>query len=577
MYATGLPMTDREPRQSGMPQDFQQLYQRTPMMMHSIGPEGRLLAVSDHWLETLGYRREEVIGRKLTEFFTAKSRDLAEETVLPRFFEIGSVKEIPYQMVKKNGEIIDVLISAKSERGADGKVLHSMAAILDVTERKKAEEEVQRLAHFDILTGQPNRYLLQERLHHALVQAQRDEFKVGVLFVDLDHFKWVNDTLGHAAGDQLLVKVARKLQGCVRQGDTVARLGGDEFVIVLQGIGSDDELPHFAQRFIDVLSTPINLGGVEVMNSASIGIAIYPLDGKDVDTLLRNADTAMYVAKDHGRNNYQFFSDEINLKASARLGLESHMRRALKDDEFYLVYQPQIDIRTNRICGVEALIRWHNPVSGLINPREFVGVAESSGLIYPLGEWVLSMACAQAKTWQDLGIPKLRMAVNVSITQFRRHDFIDMIEDKLEVCGLDPECLEIELAESVIMDDIKQGLERLTDLKVRNIKLAIDDFGTGYSSLVYLKHFPFDRLKIAQEFVHDIPKDPEAMAIVEAILAIAEKLNLGVIAEGVENRTQLDCLRATRCNEMQGFYFSPPLSAEQMTSRLLSGTLHVAS
>ncbi|MBW2476948.1 MAG: EAL domain-containing protein [Deltaproteobacteria bacterium] len=570
-------MTDRERRQSHMPQDFQKLYQNTPMMMHSIGPEGRLLAVSDHWLETLGYRRDEVIGRKLTDFFTAKSRDLAEETVLPRFFEIGSVKEIPYQMVKKNGELIDVLISAKSERGEDGKVLHSMAAIVDVTERKKAEEEVQRLAHFDILTGQPNRYLLQERLHHALVQAQRDESKVGVLFVDLDHFKWVNDTLGHAAGDQLLIKVARKLQGCVRQGDTVARLGGDEFVIVLQGVGSDEELPHFAQRFIEVLSTPINLGGVEVMNSASIGIAIYPLDGKDVDTLLRNADTAMYVAKDHGRNNYQFFSDEINLKASARLGLESHMRRALKEDEFFLVYQPQIDIRTNRICGVEALIRWHNPISGLINPREFVGVAESSGLIYPLGEWVLSMACAQAKAWQDLGIPKLRMAVNVSITQFRRHDFIDMIEDKLETSGLDPECLEIELTESVIMDDIKQGLERLTDLKVRKIKLAIDDFGTGYSSLVYLKHFPFDRLKIAQEFVHDIPKDPEAMAIVEAILAIAEKLNLGVIAEGVENRSQLDYLSATRCNEMQGFYFSPPLTAQEMTSRLLSGSFHVAS
>jgi diguanylate cyclase (GGDEF)-like protein/PAS domain S-box-containing protein len=553
------------------PQDFKNLYLRTPMMMHSIGADGRLLAVSDFWLEKLGYAREEVIGRRLTEFFTEKSRDLAEETVLPHFFEVGSVMEIPYQMRKKNGEIIDVLISATSVRDANGKILHSMAGIVDVTERKKAEDEVQRLAHYDALTGQPNRFLLQERLQHALVQAQRDESKVGVLFVDLDRFKWVNDTLGHACGDQLLQKVAKKMQDCVRQGDTVARFGGDEFVVILYGFSSDDEPPHFAQRFIETLSQPVTLDGVEVFNSASIGIAIYPMDGRDVETLLRNADTAMYSAKEHGRNTYQFYSGAMNKNVMAKLGLEARMRRALKQQEFFLEYQPQLDLRSRRISGFEALVRWQDPDMGLIQPGDFIKVAEDCGLICQLGEWVLSTACAQAKAWQDMGFPRVRMAVNVSRTQFQRHDFIEMVEDRLQNSGLAPECLEIELTESLVMEDIKQGLERLTDLKVRKIKLAIDDFGTGYSSLLYLKHFPFDRIKIAQEFVRDVPDDPDDVAIVQAIFAMASSLNLEVIAEGVETRKQFDYLHACRCREIQGHYFSRPQSADALNSFIRTG------
>ena len=553
------------------PQNFQNLYLRTPMMMHSIDADGCLLAVSDFWLESLGYTREEAVGRKLTDFFTFESKSLAEETVLPHFFEVGSVKEIPYQMVKSNGEIIDVLISAKSERDEEGKILHSMAGIVDITERKKAEEEVQHLAHYDPLTGQPNRFLLQERLQHALIQAQRDENKVGVLFVDLDRFKWVNDTLGHACGDQLLQKVAKKMQDCVRQGDTVARFGGDEFVIILYGFSSDDEPPHFAQRFLETLSQPVTLEGIEVFNSASIGIAIYPMDGKDVETLLRNADTAMYSAKEHGRNTYQFYSGEMNARVLAKLGMEVRMRRALKEKEFFLEYQPQLDLRSRQICGFEALVRWQDPEMGLIQPNDFIKVAEDCGLIYPLGEWVLSTACAQAKSWQNQGFPHVRMAVNVSSTQFRRHDFVDMVEDKLQRSGLAPEYLEIELTESLVMEDIQQGLERLTDLKVRNIKLAIDDFGTGYSSLLYLKHFPFDRIKVAQEFVQDIPGDPDDVAIVEAILAMASSLNLEVIAEGVETRKQFDHLYACSCSEIQGYYFSRPQSAENLSSFMHAG------
>jgi diguanylate cyclase (GGDEF)-like protein/PAS domain S-box-containing protein len=468
------------------PQDFQSLYLNTPMMMHSIDVNGVLLNVSDFWLDKLEYSRDEVIGKKLTDFFSINSKDFAEETILPHFFEAGSVEDVPYQMIKKSGEVIDVLISAKAVRDEQGKFLYSMAGVVDVTERKKAEEEVQRLAHYDPLTGQPNRFLLQERLQHALVQAKRDDNEVGVIFVDLDRFKWVNDTLGHACGDQLLKKVAGKLQKCVRQGDTVARIGGDEFVIILYGFDSHDEPPGFAQRFLDALSQPVNLEGVEVFNSASIGIAIYPMDGSDVETLLRNADTAMYAAKEHGRNTYKFYSGEMNAKVLAKVDMENRMRKALKNKDFYLEYQPQLDLRTRTLAGYEALVRWQDPELGLIPPTEFIKVAEECGLIYPLGEWVLSTACEQAKAWHDKGFPKVRMAVNVSTTQFRRHDFVDMIEGILQRSGLEPECLEIELTESMVMEDIKQGLERLTDLKVRQVKLAIDDFGTGYSSLLYL-------------------------------------------------------------------------------------------
>lgn len=553
------------------PQDFQDLYLNTPMMMHSIDSDGCLLAVSDFWLETLGYRRKEVIGRKLTDFFTGQSRRFAEETILPHFFEVGSVKEIPYRMVKNNGEVIDVLISAKSVRNKNGKILYSMAGVVDITERKKAEEQVRRLAHYDPLTGQPNRFLLQERLQHALIQAQRDKNKVGVLFVDLDHFKWVNDTLGHACGDQLLQKVAIKMQECVRQGDTVARFGGDEFVIILYGFSSDDEPLHFAQRFLEVLSQPVTLEGIEVFNSASIGIAIYPMDGVDGETLIRNADTAMYSAKEHGRNTYQFYSEEMNERVLAKLGMEVRMRRALKENEFFLEYQPQLDLKSRKICGFEALVRWQDPEMGLIQPNDFITLAEDCGLIYPLGEWVLSTACRQAKSWQEQGFPPVRMAVNVSSTQFRRHDFIEMVEDKLQRSGLAPEWLEIELTESLIMENLQQGLERLTDLKVRNIKLAIDDFGTGYSSLLYLKHFPFDRIKVAQEFVRDIPGDQDDVAIVEAIFAIANSLNLEVIAEGVETRKQFDYLSACDCREIQGYYFSRPQPADKLSSLMHAG------
>jgi diguanylate cyclase (GGDEF)-like protein/PAS domain S-box-containing protein len=558
------PPTDRAP-------DFQGLYLRTPVMMHSIDPDGYLLAVNDFWLKTLGYKRSEVIGRKLTDFFTGKSKSLAEETVLPHFFELGTVREIPYQMVRKNGEIIDVQISANSIRDENGKLLQSVAAILDVTEKKKVEEEVWQLAHYDRLTDLPNRFLLQELLQHALIRAQREDAKVSILFLDLDHFKWVNDTLGHDNGDKLLRKVANVLQGCVRKGDTVARFGGDEFVVVLYGFASDAELLRSVQRFIDTLRVPVRIKGVEVHATASIGVAIYPMDGKDASTLLRSADTAMYAAKELGRNTYQFFAGELNREVMKQISMEARLRHALKEQEFFLEYQPQLELRSGRVSGFEALIRWLDPERGVVSPKNFIPVAESSGLIYPLGEWVLETACKQAKLWQEQGFPQMRMAVNISGRQFRRHDFIDMVEEKLQHSRLDPSCLEIELTESVVMENLQRGMDRLTDLKIRNISLAIDDFGTGYSSLLYLKHFPFDRIKIAQEFVQDIPTDRETAAIVEAIFAMSRALNLDVIAEGVERREQLDCLAAMQCQQMQGYYLSKPRPPEVLTGYMQSG------
>ncbi len=558
-------------RRSDSPLNYQELYLRTPVMMHSIDSSGRLVTVSDFWLEVLGYSREEVIGQLLIDFFTESSRIFAKEIALPRFFRLGKVKEVPYQMVKKNGEVLDVLVSASSECSAAGDVCYSMAGIVDVTQRKKAEEEAQRLAHFDSLTGQPNRYLLMDRLEHALAQAEREGHKVGVMFVDLDRFKWVNDTLGHAAGDTLLKMVAARLQGCVRKADTVARFGGDEFVVLLYGFDDEDEPSSFAQRFLNALSEPIILQGIELDNSASIGIALYPLDGRDAGSLLSNADAAMYRAKELGRNTYKFFSPWMNARVKEKLGMENRLRNALKAGELFLEYQPQLDLRNCRVTGFEALVRWRDPQEGVIPPARFIPIAEETGLIYPLGEWILRSACEQARAWQRSGYQSVRVAVNISPKQLQRYDFIEMVETILAETGLPADCLEIEMTESMIMANIQEAITTLTDLKVRHIHLAIDDFGTGHSSLVYLKHFPFDRIKIAKEFIHAIPDDVDDMAIVHAILVMANILKLDVIAEGVEKRSQLDFLRGRHCNDMQGFYFSPPMSAGEMTGFLRQG------
>lgn len=567
-------MSQKKSGHNGENNGYRELYRKTPIMMHSVDRNGCLLTVSDFWTEVMGYTREEVIGTKLTKYLSEESRREAEENVMPQFFKIGFVKDVPYQMVKKNGEVIDVLVSATSEKDADGKVLRSMAGIIDITEQKKADREIYRLAHYDQLTGKPNRFLLHDRLHQNIAQGSREGHKVAVLFLDLDRFKWVNDTLGHHAGDELLKIVADRLSSCVREVDTVARIGGDEFVVILYGILSNEDPATFARRFLEELSKPTRLEGKEFINSASIGIAIFPEDGQDVDTLLRKADTAMYAAKEQGCGTYQFFSAEMAAQAKEKLNIQNNLRRALYGKELTLKYQPQVDLKQNRIAGFEALLRWNCPSLGQVPPSSFIPIAEETGLIFPLGEWVLETACAQAVAWQKAGMPPLRMAVNISPRQFARPDFTDMIERILRDTGLPPNQLEIELTETTVMGHMQEAIATLTDLKVRNINLAIDDFGTGFSSLVYLKDFPFDRIKIAQEFVHDITLDTGNKAIVEAIIAMSHTLNLHVIAEGVEFSEQLEFLKSKHCQEVQGYYFGKPTLPETISRAFATGMLH---
>jgi diguanylate cyclase (GGDEF)-like protein/PAS domain S-box-containing protein len=436
----------------------------------------------------------------------------------------------------------------------------------DVTDRRRAEDEIQRLAYFDTLTGLPNRTLLRDRLGEALERAKRDYAVVAVLFLDLDRFKPINDSMGHANGDLLLKAVAERLAGCVRSADTVARLGGDEFVVIVSLEKHGLDATRVAQGILDRLSEPFEIDGREVYTSSSLGIALYPLDGSDASALLRNADMAMYEAKDRGRNTYQFFSDEMNRRAFERLELETSLRRALKQGEFFLSYQPQLSLTEGRVMGLEALVRWRHPEYGPVSPARFIPVAEETGLILPLSEWVLRTACAQNKAWQAAGHQPLSVAVNLSGLQFKQSNLVEQVRAVLAESGLEPEYLELELTESILMDDAEGTVKTLHDLKAMGVRLAIDDFGTGYSSLSYLKHFPLDRMKIAQEFVRDISTDPGDAVIVETIIAMARSLGLDVIAEGVETLEQLSFLLKRGCVEMQGFYFARPLPARDLTA-----------
>lgn len=450
--------------------------------------------------------------------------------------------------------------------------LQSAANILAVAiERQRADREIQKLAYYDSLTGLPNRALLYDRLERALSHARRSCQEVGILFLDLDRFKSINDTLGHSSGDDLLKIIADRLVGCVRRCDTVARLGGDEFVVVLTDIDREDGVAGVAQKILYELTRPVMLGTSEVTTTTSIGIALFPDDGEDMGDLLRHADIALYQAKDRGKNSYQFFSQEMNARVQERVQVEIRLRKALERQELFLLYQPQLDLSSGCLVGVEALLRWNHPELGVITPDRFIGVAEETGLILNIGEWVLAQACDQLRLWRNQGFSGLRLAVNISPRQFNYPGFIDTLDQVLADSGIEPSCLELELTESTIMENADITLMTLTDIKVRGISLAIDDFGTGYSSLSYLKHFPFDRLKIAQSFVRDLTSDQDNIAIVNAVIAVAHSLNIKVIAEGVETLQQLQFLRARQCDEMQGFYFGHPVKAETFTELLRTG------
>lgn len=463
---------------------------------------------------------------------------------------------------RKSGEVYPkwMTINAVSDEHS-GKLTHYVTMFSDITERKSSEERIHYLAHHDALTGLPNRFSLESRLEQSCLEARRHGWKLAVLFIDLDRFKVINDTLGHHLGDRLLVEVGNRLTSAVRESDTIARLGGDEFVVVLADLNTPGDAASVAAKIVETLGEPIFVGEHQLHTSPSIGISVFPNDGTDADTIMRNADTAMYHAKALGRNNFQFYAEEMNRSASERLDIESRLRHALARNEFELHYQPQVTTQNSRVVGVEALLRW-NPADGRgVPPARFIPIAEETGMIVAIGEWVLRTACRQVKTWLDAGVPPLRLAVNVSARQLRKQDFPDTVADALSASGLPASLLEIEITESAVMEEPEEARRILERLKKMGVTLSIDDFGTGYSSLAYLKLFPIDNLKIDRSFVTDIGRHADDAAIAISTIALAHSLGINVIAEGVETDVQLDLLRAHRCNEFQGFLHSRPLAA----------------
>lgn len=451
----------------------------------------------------------------------------------------------------------------------DGELIGSVVAFNDITQRKLAEEELHQLAYYDNLTGLPNRQLFNDRLHQAIGDAKRRHRQVALMLLDLDRFKVVNDTMGHEAGDILLQEISARLKRSVRVNDTVARLGGDEFALIFTDVEESRYIGQCAQKVLAQFDTPIIIGGREVFSGASIGIALYPSDTIDADELLKFADSAMYHAKELGRNNYQFYSHKMTASANERLQMETDLRHAIEHNEFLLHYQPLVDSRSGRPTGVEALIRWNDPSGKLIPPLSFIPLAEDTGLIVPIGKWVLETACVQLRQWHDAGHPALTMSVNVATRQFRDVTFVDTVRQAIQESGIPPQSLELEITESILLESSDDTLNTLNKLKQLGVTLAIDDFGTGYSSLSYLKRFPIDRVKIDRSFVRDLAAESDDLAIVRAIIALAQAMRLSVIAEGVETEAQLALLQSEKCHAYQGYLFSKPMDAESIYQKFL--------
>jgi diguanylate cyclase (GGDEF)-like protein len=450
--------------------------------------------------------------------------------------------------------------------------LRNVAYIVAVAiERSKSEERLAYLAQFDALTGLPNRHLFHDRLTQTMVQAKRSGRPMAMLFIDLDRFKLVNDTLGHGTGDRLLKEAATRLTQCVRSGDTVGRFGGDEFGAILADLGAAGDAGLVAQKIIEALERPFSLEGNETYVTASIGITLFPDDGEEAGALIMNSDTAMYRAKEQGRNNYQYFTREMNERALARVQMEAALRRAIERREFRLFYQPKVDLRNGEICGAEALLRWQHPDRGMIAPEEFIPILEDTGLIVPVGEWVMREACSQTMAWKRSGLSALPVAVNLSARQFQQKDLESRVRYVLTDSGVDPSLIEFELTESLLMKDPEAAARSLRGLKRAGARISVDDFGTGYSSLAYLKRFPIDALKIDGAFIRDLTTDPGDAAITLAIIGLAHGLKLKVVAECVETESQLNFLSTHACDEMQGYYFSEPAPAAEIEAMAREG------
>jgi diguanylate cyclase (GGDEF)-like protein/PAS domain S-box-containing protein len=514
-----------------------------------------------------GWRREEATGKRLAEVFriidgsTRKTARDPMEMAVEQNRTVGLT--VNCVLIRRDGFESLIEDSAAPIHDRAGRVTGAVIVFHDVSAARAMSVQMTHSAQHDVVTNLPNRLLLNDRISQSISLARRQRKHIAVIFLDLDRFKYINDSLGHATGDQLLQSVAKRLLAGVRGSDTVSRQGGDEFVILLSEIAYPEDAATSARKILLSLSAPHSIVGQYLHIDGSIGISIYPEDGEDAETLIKNADTAMYHAKENGRNNFQFFKAEMNLKAVERQSLESGLRRALEREEFLLHYQPKVNLETGDITGVEALIRWRQPDRGLVPPSQFVPIAEDCGLILHIGRWVLREACRQARAWQDAGLPPVPVAVNVSAVEFRDKGFVEGVRAILSETGLEARYLDLELTEGVLMEDGESTAAVLRELKMMGLRLAVDDFGTGYSSLSYLRQFPIDVLKIDKSFVQQISGDPNDSAIVSAIIDMGKNLKQRVVAEGIETQEQLAFLQARHCAEGQGYLFSRPLAAAQ--------------
>jgi len=552
---------------------------KSPDIVYMLDSEGRFTFVNKRIESLLGFTKQEILGKHYTELVHDDDIEKAQYTFNERRTQNRAASNIEIRLKCKNNEskhfntrVLPIEVNAvgvyksgriETEAEDNPRFIGTYGIARDITERIEAEEIIRYQAYHDMLTRLPNRALLKDRLQQAISQTKRSNKKLAVLFLDLDRFKVVNDTLGHMVGDQLLQAVSQRLQRCVREGDTLARIGGDEFTLLLPEISSVSDSEQVAEKIIATLKRPFSIEGHEFFISASIGIAHYPDDGVTMETLIKHADIAMYHVKGNGKDNYQYYAHDMNEAYSRHMSMENDMRRALQNQQFKIYYQPQVNIETNEIFAMEALIRWDHPDKGLISPCEFINIAEETGLIQPIGEWVLNTACCDLQKWRAAGLENVRVAVNLSACQLEQENIVDTIIGCMDTYQIPGDKLEVEITENVLMKDIEHGINKLNQLSSYGIKVAIDDFGTGYSSLNYLKKLPIDTLKIDRSFIHDMENNEEDSSIIRAIIAMAKGLNLNIISEGVENQQQLDMLLEWRCKNIQGFLFSRPIDESE--------------